>query len=64
MNTEDIIEALENAAIAPTSYGILEAAIASRREILNYKRHLMRFLEGLDAEITVGEIRGVLEEYE
>lgn len=64
MNPEDIIEALENAAISPTGHGILTSANASRREILNYKRHLMRFLEGLDAELTVGEVRGVLEEYE
>lgn len=64
MNPEDIIEALENAAVSPTGHGILEPANASRREILNYRRHLMRFLEGLDAELTIGEVRGVLEEYE
>lgn len=63
MNTEDIIEALENAAFVPSSQGLSEHANASRRSILNYKRELMRFLESLDAEITVAEIRGVLEEY-
>jgi len=63
MNPTDIIEALENA--APNSAGRIDApANASRRDILNYKRSLMRFLEELDAELTIGEIRSVLEEYE
>jgi len=63
MNTEDIIEALESTAYAPSG-GIIERANASRRDILNYKKSLLRFLEELEAEITVGEIRAVLGEYE
>lgn len=65
MNPEDIIEALEMATAAPTSHGgIPDHANASRRDILNYKRSIMRFIGELDAELTVGEIRAVLEEYE
>lgn len=65
MNPEDIIEALESTTVGrKQGRGMLDdPANASPVDIRNYRDTLMRFLTELDAEITVGELRAVLEDY-
>lgn len=58
----DVWEALEATAQVPGS-GILDKANASRRSILNHRDYLMRFLDEVNAEISVAELREALEEY-
>lgn len=58
----DVWEALEATAQAGGS-GILSRANASRRSILNHREYLMRFLDEVDADISVAELREALEEY-
>lgn len=60
--TGNVWEALEATAQTPGS-GILDKANASRRSILNHRDYLMRFLDEVDAEISVAELREALEEY-
>ena len=64
MIEQDIIEVLEATATNSKAGNFSNLnANTSYRDIQNYKNSIMRFLEELDAEITVGELRGVLEEY-
>lgn len=37
---------------------------ANRRDILNHRDYLMRFLDELDADLTIGEVRVALINYE
>ena len=58
----DVWEALEATAQTPGS-GILDKANASRRSILSHRDFLMRFLDEVNADISVAELREALEEY-
>lgn len=59
----DVWEALEATAQAGGAGGILSKANASRRSILNHRDYLMRFLDEVNAELSVAELREALEDY-
>lgn len=62
MDEDDIIEALEGA--APGSGGsALKSPMASKADIRLFARSIMRFLEDLDGDLTVQELREVLDGY-
>lgn len=61
---EEIIDALESTAGNRKNHGrIGDPAVPDKQDITDWRNRLMRFLEELDADITVGEIRSVLEDY-
>lgn len=61
---QEIIEALESTAPNKDERYIGKRANTSVREIHAHRDYLMRFLNELDAGITVGELRDALENYE
>lgn len=61
---QEIIEALESTAPSRADRYISKSANTSKRAITNYRDYLMRFLTELDAGLTVGEIRDVLDQYD
>lgn len=58
----DVWDALEATAIQRAA-GFVVPANASRRSILNHRDYLMRFLNEVDADISVAELREALEDY-
>ena len=60
----DVWEALEATAQVGGHRGFTERANASRRSILNHRDFLMRFLDEVNADISVAELRAALEEYQ
>lgn len=59
-----IWEALESTAMVPDARSMRNHVTASAYSVRLYRDSLMRFLEDMDAEISVGEIREALEEYQ
>lgn len=64
MLIQEIVEALETTATNADQSYIGKKANTSKRAIHAHRDTLMRFLSELDAGLTVGEIRSVLEDYE
>lgn len=59
----DIWEALEStAAMRPTSRNP-DPVTPSERDIRNHRDYLMRFLDELDSQMSVGEVRDALENW-
>lgn len=63
MDRNDIWEVME-AYTTPSNTNMFGSVTASRRDKLNARASIMRFLEELDAGLTVGELRDALEDYE
>lgn len=61
---DEIVEALENSALSRRNASALHSHCPDKRDLTNWRDRLMRFLEPLDGDLTVAEIRAVLEEYE
>lgn len=59
----DVHEALENTAPNAKAGKSFDRVTASKRDVLNHRDMLLRFLEDIDAGMSVGELREVLEEY-
>ena len=63
MDADDIIEAMESTASNSKDRGqIGSPAIASPTDIVFWKRALLRFLDELDGELSVSEVRQALED--
>lgn len=64
MDREDIIEALEStAANRRDRGGISDPRSPDRADIRLWRDRLVRFLEEIEGDLTVGEIIEVLEDY-
>lgn len=62
---EDVIDALESSAPLPRNQELIGTMrTASRRDILAWRGRLMQFLDDLDGDLSVSEVRLALEEYE
>jgi hypothetical protein len=59
---KDIWDALEATANRKKT-GSFDSQIASRRDVLNHRDYLMRFLEEIDGEKSVAEVREALENW-
>jgi hypothetical protein len=64
MGEPEIWDALEALAIPKKSGFIGVGANATKREITNQRDHLMRFLDQLDGDLSVAELREALDNYE
>lgn len=60
---DDIIEALEASAPNSATAAIDPRANASRRDVLTHRDRIMRFLDELDGDLSVSEVRSALEDY-
>ena len=60
----EIHEALEACAIRRSSSFCDPPATASKRDVLLLRRTLLRFLDEIDGDMSVSEVRAELEEYE
>ena len=56
-------EALESTAPNSKEGRSFERVTASKRDTLNHRDFLMKFLEEIDGELSVGELREALEDY-
>lgn len=61
---EQVHEALESTALNTDNAYIAKRSTVKKREILNHRDTIMRFLEELDAEMSIGELREALEHYD
>ena len=61
---QDIWGALESTATNSDRKMIDPRANASKRDVRLWRDHIMRFLDELDAELTIGEVRETLSEYD
>ena len=61
---QDIWDALESTATNSDRKLIDPRANASKRDVRLWRDHIMRFLDELDAELTIGEVREALSEYD
>lgn len=61
---EDIVEALENSAVSRKAGQGLHSGCCDKRDVLNWRDRLMRFLGDLDGNLSVDELRRALEDYE
>lgn len=59
----EVHEALEASAVN-SSTSMFGRVSADRRDILNWRNRLMRFLEEVDGGLSVAEVREMLEAYE
>ncbi|MBO9099972.1 hypothetical protein J5287_11905 [Rhizobium sp. K1/93] len=64
MDPQEIYEALEATAAGRKQGRMCDArANASKTDILNRRDSLMRFLEEVDGDLSVAELRDALEQY-
>ncbi len=62
MMEEDILEALESSAPASGDKGgIGDPRVSSNRDVALWKKAVLRFINELEDDITVGDIRRALE---
>lgn len=61
---QDVFDALEATTTGRKQYGWDYKANASRRDILNHRDALLRFLEEIKGDLSVSELREALEEYQ
>lgn len=62
---EDIIDALEATAGNRKARGRLgDPVVSDRMDIIHWRNHLLLFLESLDGDYTVTDIRETLENYD
>ena len=61
---DDVIEALESSAPNTDKHRIDPRANSSKRDVLNWRDVVMRFLDDIDGDLTVFEVRTALEDYE
>ncbi len=61
---QDIWDALEATTTGRKQGDAFAKVNASARDILNHRDYLMRFLEELDGDLSVAELRAALEEYQ
>lgn len=64
MDHDDIIEAMESTAKSRTPESYTRPSIANAADIRLWRDHLIRFLEELQSDLTVGEIIEALENYQ
>jgi hypothetical protein len=64
MDSDDIIEALEATALSRRDRGnIGQPRVADQQDCLLWKKRLLLFMESLDGDVTVDDIRTALENY-
>ncbi len=62
---EDIVDALENTAVNRKDRGrIGDPAVCDHADVILWRNRLLLFLESLDGDYTVDDIRNTLENYE
>jgi hypothetical protein len=63
---EAVHEALESTAVVNGGRGhsLSQRSTSSRRAILNHRDELMRFLDEIDGELSVAELRDALTHYD
>lgn len=61
---QQVFDALEATAPPAKNKSPFGQASATRQEISNHRDLLLRFLVEIDAEISVGELRDMLEEFD
>jgi hypothetical protein len=63
MEIEDVIEALESTTPNRKAGDMFSRTNANKYEIRNHRDYLLRFLSELDSELTIGEVREILDDY-
>lgn len=65
VDNDEIIEALESTAGNRKERGrIGDPGVGDKQDVILWRNHLMRFLEEIDGDLTVDEIKSVLEDYD
>jgi hypothetical protein len=60
----DVWDALESSALPPGWPQVSPPATATRESVLNRRDMLMRFLEEIDGDLSVADVREALEDYQ
>ncbi len=63
MSREEIHDALESTAPNKKAGRSFERVTPNRQDIISHKNYLLHFLEEIEGDISVSELRDALEEY-